>query len=590
MTDKDLLVQTEYGPVQGFVDTHPVSQHSSASISATGDQLPVKKWLGIPYAQAERFTRPIAPSPWQTPKECFEFGTMFPQPAGMTEQLLSKLPGFVIRNQIKQSEDSHFVNVFVPGDLKPDEKLPVMVFIYGGALNTGSSDRFFYDPTNLIRRAQASKDSTQRCIIVTGNYRVNIFGFLASEELSKSDREGLSGNYGLYDSMNMFEWVQNNIENFGGDSDQVTAFGQSAGAFLISYLLVSGKKLFNRAILQSGAQKTMGMRPPSKSYPALPSILSSLSSSSSSESTPSDPVSLLRSASLETLLSLHTSHHSLESVSLTIEPTSSSSSSSTSIWNHSNVKRLEKGEIDPWIESLILGTTQDEGTVFSYGAKLSKPENFNKWISRYSPQTREQVKKKYLGEGGKEHPEEGECKELKELPGSRLLADQIFVNPVWDLAKAVTSTTSTNPSSSGEDGKMSKKKRIWMYRLRTGVEMILKNSPFGIMHSMDLPLIFNCDSLWNKDESCPDGKTSKALGERWLRFGVTGQPDENWKPFNTKKEEEGEPSWLVFEKNGETFNESLENFEKEKIELVFEQTGESGQEGEEEEEGDEVLG
>ena len=135
---------------------------------------------------------------------------------------------------------------------------------------------------------------------------------------------------------------------------------------------------------------------------------------------------------------------------------------------------------------------------------------------------------------------------------------------------------------------------------------------------MDLPLIFNCDSLWNKDESCPDGKTSKALGERWLRFGVTGQPgkeslslclnscsttglilelwnfdtcvDENWKPFNTKKEEEGEPSWLVFEKNGETFNESLENFEKEKIELVFEQTGESGQEGEEEEEGDEVLG
>ncbi|GAA5952091.1 hypothetical protein JCM3765_005189 [Sporobolomyces pararoseus] len=575
MADTSLLVQTEYGPVQGFVDTHPVSQYSSASISATGDQLPVKKWLGIPYAQAERFTRPIAPTPWETPKECFEFGTMFPQPPGMTEQLLSKLPGFVIRNQIRQSENSHFLNVFVPGDLKPKEKLPVMVFIYGGALNTGSSDRFFYDPTNLIRRAQSEVNSIstdqQRCIIVTGNYRVNIFGFLASEELSKTDSEGLSGNYGLYDSMKIFEWVQKNIENFGGDSNQVTAFGQSAGAFLISYLLVSGKKLFNRAILQSGAQKTMGMRPPCKSYPALSSILSSLSSSESSP--PSDPVSLLRSASQESLLTLHTSNHSLESVSLTIEP----SSSSSSIWNNSNIKRLERGEIDPWIESLVIGTTQDEGTVFSFGAKLSNPENFNHWIQRFSIETQERIKDKYLKnfgpeEGGGEHPKEGEC-EIKELPGSKLLADQIFVNPVWDLAKAVSSTHSHD-------------KKVWMYRLRTGVEMILKNSPFGIMHSMDLPLIFNCDSLWNKDESSSDAKTSKALGQRWLRFGVTGQPDENWKVFNPNDK----PSWLVFEKGGETFNESLENFEKDKIELVFEKQQGGGEGEEEEEEGDEVLG
>lgn len=74
----------------------------------------------------------------------------------------------------------------------------------GGALNTGSSDRYFYDPTSLIR----SQSPSQRCIVVTGNYRINIFGFLSSPELSNADSEGLSGNYGLYDCVKLFEWVR----------------------------------------------------------------------------------------------------------------------------------------------------------------------------------------------------------------------------------------------------------------------------------------------------------------------------------------------------------------------------------------------
>ncbi|GAA5885195.1 hypothetical protein JCM16303_005896 [Sporobolomyces ruberrimus] len=567
MSNNELLVETTYGPVLGFKDTNPLSQHSTAT-SATGDRKPINKWLGIPYAQAARFERPSPPSTWTEPKKCHEFGTMFPQPAGMTEQLLSKLPGFVMRSHIEQSEDSHFVNVFTPGDMTSDEKLPVMVFIYGGALNTGSSDRFFYDPTTLLR---SQSSPSERCIIVTGNYRVNVFGFCASEELSKEDKEGLSGNYGLYDAVKIFEWVQANIEAFGGDKDQVTAFGQSAGAFLISYLLVSGKKLFNRAILQSGAQKTMGMRPASRAYPALPSILSSLSSSStSSYSSPSSsPTSLLRTASTSTLLSLHTSNHSLESVSLTIEPPTSSSS----IWTPSTIERLEKGEIDPWIESIVLGTTEDEGTVFAYGAKLSHPENFNKWISRFSNDTREKVTKKYLGgfEGGK-HPEEGKCG-LKELPGSKVLADQIFVNPVWDLAKSVA--TQGQGASEG--------KKVWLYRLRTGVSRILDNSPlpFGIMHSMDLPFIFNCASLWSEDDNSSDAKTAKAMGSRWLRYGVTGQPDQEWKPFDPSPEE---ASWFVFEESGKVGNESLKEFEREKVELVVVEQEKKG------EEGDQVLG
>lgn len=78
----------------------------------------------------------------------------------------------------------------------------------GGALNTGSSDRFFYDPTSLVR---SQSGPAERCIIVTGNYRVNIFGFCASDDLSNEDADGLSGNYGLYDAMKIFEWVRARI-------------------------------------------------------------------------------------------------------------------------------------------------------------------------------------------------------------------------------------------------------------------------------------------------------------------------------------------------------------------------------------------
>ncbi|GAA6014275.1 hypothetical protein JCM11491_005024 [Sporobolomyces phaffii] len=590
MDTRQLLVSTTSGPVVGFTDTHPVQQRSTASLRQPGGRTPVHKWLGIPYAQARRFQRPTDPEPWQSPRDCFEFGTMFPQPEGMTEKLLSKLPGFIMRSHIKTSEDSHFVNVFVPGDLQPDEKLPVMVFIYGGALNTGSSDRFFYDPTSLVR---SQSGPAERCIIVTGNYRVNIFGFCASDDLSNEDADGLSGNYGLYDAMKIFEWVQANVSSFGGDPDQVTAFGQSAGAFLISYLLVSGKRLFHRAILQSGAQKTMGMRPASRSYPALASILSSLSSANDAASSSTTTTALLRSASTASLLALHASHHSLESVSLTIEP--ASSSSSASIWTPATIARLAQGDVDPWVESVVLGTTEDEGTVFAYGAGLADPDKFAAWTARFSRETRGRVEDKYLrlagGGGGQEHPASGTCA-LVDLPGSKLLADQIFVNPVWDLAKAIATAGDRTTLGGGDvkaDATATTRTKVWLYRLRTGVSSILANSPFGIMHSMDLPLIFNCSSLWNEDGLSPDGRSARAISSRWLRYGVTGQPDDEWKPFDPSGDAASSPpSWLVFGPVGEVENESLVGFERDKLDLVFEANAADAKG--QEEQGDEVLG
>lgn len=94
------------------------------------------------------------------------------------------------------------MNVFAPEGVKPTDKLPVMYFIYGGSLNNGSSDRFLYDFTGLVRSA------TQPFIGVTSNYRTNIFGFCSGEDLKATDSDGLAGNYGAYDCIATLEWVR----------------------------------------------------------------------------------------------------------------------------------------------------------------------------------------------------------------------------------------------------------------------------------------------------------------------------------------------------------------------------------------------
>ena len=136
-------------------------------------------------------------------------------------------------------EDCLQLNVYVPR-LDKAEKLPVMVWIYGGGLQLGDAGEEFYGPNALL-----DKD----VILVTVNYRVNLFGFftLGTEEVP--------GNQGFWDQYEALRWVNKNIEAFGGDSSKVTIFGESAGGWSVSYHLASKKSkgLFQAAIVQSGS-------------------------------------------------------------------------------------------------------------------------------------------------------------------------------------------------------------------------------------------------------------------------------------------------------------------------------------------------
>ena len=146
------------------------------------------------------------------------------------------------------SEDCLYLNVWAPiaQDEPPltEQQRPVMVWIFGGGLLVGSTQYPMHDGAEL-----ASKD----VIVVTINYRLGVLGYFSHPELSNESPNQASGNYGLTDQIEALRWVQNNIAAFGGDANNVTIFGESAGALSVSHLLASplAKGLFHKAIMQS---------------------------------------------------------------------------------------------------------------------------------------------------------------------------------------------------------------------------------------------------------------------------------------------------------------------------------------------------
>jgi para-nitrobenzyl esterase len=221
-----VVVSTDNGPVRGTVGTT------------------TSTFLGIPYAQP-----PVGDLRWEPPKQqgrragildADHFAPHCPQPLGS--------------DQSNSSEDCLYLNVYVPRDLDLQSnsasalhsshvRLPVMVWIYGGANAIGASE--FYDPTPLVE--------TGGVVAVTVNYRVGPFGFLAHPAL---DAEGHAAvNYGVMDQQAALRWIKNNIDKFGGDQNKVTIFGESAGGLNVTTHLVSplSAGLFDLAIIESGA-------------------------------------------------------------------------------------------------------------------------------------------------------------------------------------------------------------------------------------------------------------------------------------------------------------------------------------------------
>jgi para-nitrobenzyl esterase len=194
----------------------------------------VLAFKGIPYAAPPvgrlRWRAPQPPTSWTDVRDALAFG-----PACLSSLENDPRPG-------PRSEDCLTLNVWTAAR-EADEKRPVMVWVHGGGFQFGSSANPATDGSQLAAKG---------VVVVSFNYRLGIFGFLAHPAL---DAEAPSGNYGLQDQLAALRWVQANIAAFGGDPDSVTLFGESAGAMAVGILMASplARKLFHKAIGESGA-------------------------------------------------------------------------------------------------------------------------------------------------------------------------------------------------------------------------------------------------------------------------------------------------------------------------------------------------
>lgn len=205
-------------------------------------------FLGIPYAQA-----PVEDKRWRKSEESLPFDGVFDatKPGNKCIQQASMPNSFYHKEfhddenyEVNSSEDCLNLNIWTSAKSKED-CLPVAVWIHGGAFDHGC---------NYEKEFDGEAFAKQGVILVTINYRLGILGFLAQQELSDENEMGASGNYGLLDQLCALRFIKKYISYFGGNPDNITLFGQSAGCMSVQYLISSplSEGLFHKAILQSG--------------------------------------------------------------------------------------------------------------------------------------------------------------------------------------------------------------------------------------------------------------------------------------------------------------------------------------------------
>lgn len=437
----------------------------------------VTVYKGVPYAAPPvgglRWRAPRPPAHWKGVRKADRFS---PNPMQvMVHELGPWTPEY--QPQGKVSEDCLYLNVWTAAK-SPKDKLPVMMYIPGGAFTSGSGDVPVYDGENLAKKG---------VVVVTINYRVGVFGFLALPALTKESRHHFSGNYGLLDQLAALEWIHENISAFGGDPGRVTIMGQSAGASSVNYLTASplAKGLFIRAIAESGTDYRIG---PGESL-------------ASAEENGERFAKAVGAASLADLRAM--------SAAELVDSTK------------------DGFHFYPIVDGWFLPKSVDE--IFAEG-KQSDVATITGWVANEGS---------FMGNYGKVPAEEFR-KEVRQRTGG--VADEILkLYPASTQAEAAVSEKKLARDVSVVSMYLWAKKREKTGKTKIYTYLFMHSQPgatqerYETFHSSELPYVFDNLNESNRPWTAKDRKIERTMSAYWVNFIATGNP-------NGK----GLPVWPVF--------------------------------------------
>ena len=481
-----------------------------------GEKGDVRAYKGIPFAAPPvgelRWKPPQPVKPWDGVRACTAFDNWCPQPKPMLGRELGSL-----------SEDCLYLNVWTPAK-KPEDKLPVMVWIHGGGYTTGSGGTKYYDGAMLAREG---------VVVVTINYRLGPFGFLCHPLLSKESEKGLSGNYGMLDQIAALQWVRGNIAAFGGDPGCVTIFGESAGSASVCRLMVSplAKGLFHRAIAESGGAhgRNRGLRETREGTEPGEKLGEAIAKALGCDQAP-DVLAALRAKSADEILAASNPSQGLFGKGNKFGPVVDG-------WVLPDDPGLMWEQGKQHAAPFMAGTNANEGTVFLQQLPIKKPLGYKLVVRSMFKGVGDELLKLFPAETDEEVP--------KAL--DRLVTAASFVAPARMLVRAMPLV----------------KQPAYLYQF-TRLPELTRARKLGCCHALEIAYVFgNLPRELGYNEK--DEALSKVMRGYWTRFARTGDPNGEglpaWPAYAQEKDEHLELGDEIKVKSG-LFKEACDILER----------------------------
>jgi len=444
----------------------------------------VRSFLGIPFAEppvgARRFAAPEPVRPWAGVRDAGAFGASAPQ-----APMLLPLPGMDVG---RTDEDCLYLNVFTPAG--GAARKPVLVWIHGGGFVIGSGSQSVYDGSQLARRGDV--------VVVTINYRLGALGFLHLADLCP----GLAGavsNPGMRDQVAALEWVRSHIAAFGGDPEQVTIFGESAGGMSVGTLLgmPAARGLFQRAIPQSGATHHFHSREAATKVAEACLRILGIEAADAPRALRELPAGRWIDTQVKVQVELATSLGLLP-----FQPVADGDSLPSSALQPVRAGACAGVE-------LMTGTTRDEWKLFTV----------------MDPSVSTLDEPKLLARLGRDVPEvDADALYAAYTAARRVRGDSTA--PLEVFAAIHTDRTFRIPAVRLAEAQARHQRRTYMYRVDWESPML--GGVLGACHAVELPFVFGSYALPGGDQFAGKGPEVEALSARmmdaWLAFARSGDP------------------------------------------------------------------